>query len=140
MGPGVESFKHRANKNRTYEIDIPDKFRVMQILKDNFGIITLTDEIVETPGGYADYRKPDLLDKQHYQVYELDGEGVHGYGDEVSLRLKNKQKQDDYDRIKIKYYILNSAVTDGYDEELVVEELTKQGLHTTISTPDPDIV
>ena len=65
---GTKSFIHRANRNRTSEIDIPDKFKVMKYIKNYFGIITLTDEVVETPGGYAQYRKPDLLAKRPRRI------------------------------------------------------------------------
>lgn len=135
MKKGIQSYRHRANKKRTSEIDIPDKFKVMKILKLRFGIITLTDEVVSTPGGYATYRKPDLFDKQHRRAFELDGEGVHGWGDQISLRERDWRKLTDYELIKLPYYTLNSAVTQGYDEELVVSELTKQGLPPIISTP-----
>ena len=121
------SFVHRANKRRTSESDIPDKFKVMAILKKHFGIITLTDEAIPTPSGHFDYRNPDLFDKQNQAVYELDGE-VHGWGDEISVRERDQRKLDDYDKIGMKYYIINSAVTRGYSEDLVVSELKKQGL------------
>lgn len=124
---GVKAHIHRANKKRTSESDIPDKFRVAKILKANFGIIALTDEIVQTPGGYASYRKPDLYSKDRRIAFELDGL-IHGYGDEVSQREKDWRKLEDYKLIQLEHYVINSAVTNGYDKKLVITELIKQGL------------
>lgn len=127
---GVKAHIHRANKKRDSESDIPDKFRVAKILKDNFGIIALTDEVVLTPGGYANYRKPDLYNKTRKIAFELDGI-IHGYGDEVSQREKDWRKLEDYKLIKLEHYVLNSAVTNGYAEDFVVSELIRQGLKSS---------
>jgi hypothetical protein len=125
---GVKSHQHRANRNRTSESDIPDKFRVMAIIKKYFNIRTLTDEVIPIPKGYATYRQPDLLAKHPRRiVFELDGL-VHGNGDEVSFRERDERKLNDYESIYQEYYVINSAVTDGYEESKVVTTLLEQGL------------
>lgn len=101
----------------------------MKILKANYHIITLTDEVVSIPEGYATYRKPDLFSKSHQIAFELDGEGVHGWGEPISLREKDWRKLQDYKSINLEHYVLNSAVTEGYDEELIIKDLIRQGLN-----------
>ena len=87
----------------------------------------MTDEVIKIPdGGYATYRRPDLYSKQHGLVIELDGEGVHGFGD--ILREKDIRQNEDYKLAGVQVIRINSAQTEGYREDLVVETLKKRGL------------
>ena len=128
-----QSFRHRANKNRDHEIDRDDKTWVQKILKENFNLNALRDEVLRIPqGGYYQARRPDLLIKsQDPQIaIELHGEGVHGVGDEVSEPERDKRRKSDYDLLlpEIKLIIIYSAKTDGYDKELVTTTLKNAGL------------
>ena len=78
------SYEHKAKKNQSGEKDIIDKFDVIDILKNQFGLIGLTGEVITIPGKYY-HRMPDIVIKEHDIAIELDGE-IHGSGDEISKR------------------------------------------------------
>ena len=123
-----ERFRHEARKNTTEgESDLDDKFHIIEILRTEFGISGLSDEVIEIPpGGYTTYRRPDLLIRPD-TVIELDGEGVHGFGDEVSMIEKDKCKDFDLKRAGYQIIRINSAITKGYDRDLVILELENHG-------------
>ena len=53
---------------------------------------------------------------------------MHGNGDEVSFRERDRRKLQDYSRIGLEHYVINSAVTEAYEESRVITELLNQGL------------
>ena len=114
---------HRARKNKWSESpDIPDTFKVKAIVKKHFNLIFLTEEVVKIPvGGYVNYRKPDLYNKERQIALELDGVGVHGFGD--LLREKDIRQNEDFSRAGVQVVRLNSAQTNGYEEDKIVEQL-----------------
>jgi hypothetical protein len=128
------SWIHRTNKNRTSESDIDDKFRIINMLKIEFGLSALTDEVVQIPEGegYASYRQPDLLiktTKPKKSIIELMGL-VHGSDSETIKPIKDVRKLDDYRLISDKYkvYLVYADETDCYDLDLVKNSLIFQGL------------
>jgi len=130
---GTKMWEHRANAFRDAEIDIPDKFKVMNTLRKNFKLYALTDEVVLIPeSGYCNYRKPDLFVKSVYPQLAIDlhGGGPHGYGDEATKPDKDYYRDYDYELCLpgIRYIVIYGVETDGYDENLVTLCLKEQGL------------
>ncbi len=132
---GKNAWRHLANKNRTSESDINDKFALIKILKEKFGLYGLTGEALEIPpGGHASHRLPDVFVKNNKPrwILELDGL-VHGYGDEISKRWFDVEKDYDLDLYcaahtnTIKQHI-SYASTNGYQREKVIELLIQAGM------------
>jgi len=128
-----QSWRHLANKKRDHEIDFDDKTHVQKILKENFGLNALRDIVLEIPeGGYGKVRYPDLLIKaeEPQTAIELDGQGPHGYGDEISIHERDIRREYDYKLLLpgIKLIVIYSAQTDGYDEKLVTNCFLDSGL------------
>jgi len=121
---------HRANQNRTSESDIPDKFKVMEIIKENFGHYPLTGEEVPIPNGIATKRSPDLVIKTTTPIFliELLG-GIHGWEKENPLRLKDIQKLEDLAKLGSEYKLIELwEEDDHYDEIRIMMELWRAGL------------
>ena len=128
-----ESWRHLADKKRDHEIDRDDKTKVQKILREQFGLPTIRDEVLLIPkGGYRSIRIADLFVKSREPqiAIELHGEGPHGYGDLISEPEKDVRRYADYDLLLpgIKLIVLFSAQTDGYAKNLVTNCLLKQGL------------
>ena len=128
---GTKAFVHRARKTKwTESPDIPDNFKIKRIVKEAFGLIFLTDEVIEIPaGGYHNYRRPDLYNKAEKIVVELDGEGFsgkHGWS-EIPTR-RDERKDSDYDLAGVRYVHINSSQTNGYEEKLVLKLLQDSGI------------
>jgi len=124
------SYIHQANKNRTSESDIPDKFKVMEIIKENFGLYALTDEAIPIPNGIATHRKPDLIIKTTHPTYliELLG-GVHGWEEEQPRQRMDIRKAADYTKLGSGYKVIELYEKDDfYAEERIVQELYEAGL------------
>jgi len=121
---------HRANKNRTSESDIPAKFKVMEIIKENFGLYALTDQHISIPNGIATYRSPDLTIKTTTPTFliELLG-GVHGWEEENPLTLKDHEKCEDYEKVGEEYKVLwIHEKGDFYAAGRITQELYEAGL------------
>ena len=127
---GTKSFVHRARKTKwSASPDVGQTFIVKGFVKKHFGVIMLTSENIKIPdGGYATYRRPDLYSKQHRLVIELDGEGVHGFGE--ILREKDIRQNEDFSKAGIQVIRINSAQTNGYEEKLVIKILQDSGVFT----------
>lgn len=127
---GTKSFIHHTRKTKWSESpDIDQNFSVKKMIKEHFGIIMLTDEVIEIPaGGYFHYRRPDLYNKKLKVAVELDGHGFsgkHGWGEITTT--KDQRKDKDYKIAGVTAYHVNSALTDGYEEPLVIASLRSQG-------------
>lgn len=125
------TYRHTARDRQEGESDIKDKFKIIDILRDAYGLHGLTDEILQIPEGYADCRKPDVFVKGRSPqlVIELNGSGVHGYGDNVTTPEHDFEKMSDYSQLKgIQVIVLYSARTDGYRPDLVMKEFDLRGL------------
>ena len=130
---GTKSFVHRARKTKWSESpDIDQNFAVKGFIKKHFGIILLTDEVIQIPaGGYMNFRRPDLYNKKLKLVVELDGHGFsgkHGWGEIKTT--KDERKDADYKLAGVKVCHVNSAQTDGYEEKLVIKILQDSGVFT----------
>jgi hypothetical protein len=122
------AFVHLANKNRDEESDIPDKFRVMKILRKHFKLPCLTGEALEIPGkNYARY--PDIFVKNYDpQLAILLHGGWHGYGEEV--KEYDLRARADYKLLEpgVNLIEIYAAQTDQYSEKKIVEHMTtKEG-------------
>lgn len=117
------SYRHLANRRREIASDFDQTWAVKYMIRQHFKLEALTDEIVMTPKGRFPFRKPDLFIKARYPqiVIELDGEGVHGFGDRVSETHRDSTKYEDYATVKNLVVVrINSALTNGYQEDLVI--------------------
>jgi len=133
-----EAYRHKARQEAEGSPDLDDIFKVIYILRDEFGLHGLADEVIEIPfGGYTTYRRPDIYIKEHGIIIELDGEGIHGVGDEVSEIEKDRYKNYDYKLAEVEVIRINSAKTDGYDREKVILELENHGLKRKKHQPIP---
>lgn len=127
---GKKSFVHLANKNRTEESDIPDKFRVMKYLKRHFNMPCLTGEAFKIPGkNYARY--PDIFIKNyHPNIAILLHGGWHGYGE--IIREYDVKAAVDYELLPMKLIEIYAAQTDDYSEEKIVEHMVALGFEDLI--------
>ena len=119
---GKKSFVHRANRNRKEESDIPDKFKVIYILKRRFGLSCITGEALEIPGKqYARY--PDIFVKNHNPSLAilLHG-GWHGYG-EIKRDYDVKAEVDYALLSGVKLIEIYAYQTDNYEEEAIVQHM-----------------
>ena len=116
------AYIHRARQKQEGELDIVDKFRIIKILREQFGLHGLTGEIVMISEDKC--RCPDILIKTKLKpiIIELDGL-CHG---EPQLPTKKTVKRnDDYEEIGILNIIINKEETKDYREDLVIEKLKK---------------
>jgi hypothetical protein len=125
-----KSFVHRANKKRTSESDIPDKFRVMGYLKKHFAIYCVTDTRIRIPvGGHADYRLPDLFCSHTTPplIILLHG-GIHGFGDEISRRKKDDYALEDYRHAgNCQVIEIYKELSDNYSEAKIIQIMQDKG-------------
>lgn len=120
------SFEHQAVKNRRGEKDLTEKFKIIGWIYEKMGLIGLTGETIVIPDHPKNRcRFPDIVIPQKNIVIELDG-GVHGSGDDISKREKDKDRDNDYKEAGYKLVIINEEKTDGYSENLVMIEMEKQ--------------
>ena len=120
------AYEHLARKNREGEGDIEDKFLVIGILKEFFGLHGLTGELVQID--CDSYRLPDILIRSiPTTIIELDG-GIHGYGDQVTKREKDIQRDEDYKKAGYNLIVINKEETAKYDYHLVIPILQQGGL------------
>jgi len=119
---------YRARKSDNYTWDEDDKQKVIDILRDEFGIHSIRSD------GLPDIRRiPDIETTDIYPtIYiELDG-GYHGFGDDVSTVDKTKRRNQDYIDKGYKLIIINEADTDGYSRDKVIERLKVLGLQKSL--------
>lgn len=121
------AYQHLAQRKQEGEPDLLDKFGVIGILKECFGLYGLTGEVVQIEDDTC--RLPDILIKAHVPpiVIELDGE-VHGMGDDVSKRNKDILRDLDYKQAGCKLIIINKEATNGYDPHQVFQIIRDSGL------------
>ena len=122
----TQAYEHLAKQNRSGEQDIDDKFKIIGILRSEFGLYGLTGEVV--PIGDDFYRLPDVFVKKPIPIaIELDG-GWHGTGDKITQKPRDVERGCDYEDSGVKLIIINKEQTKGYKTKLVIESMVKQGL------------
>jgi hypothetical protein len=122
----TEAYQHLAVRNREGEKDLYEKFKVISILRNEFGLYGLTGEILMIDSESC--RLPDILVKGVILiVIELEGEW-HGVGDQISKRDKDVIRDKDYHSIGVKLILIYKELTDGYDTEKVIKVLEENGL------------
>ena len=124
-----QAYVHQAKRKRKSEKDIPIKHKIINLIHDRFGLIGLTSEVIPIPDrkpiNY--HRMPDILIPQRNIVIELDGP-IHGYGDGISKREDDIQRDQDYKDAGYKLIIVNQELTNGYELEKVFDVLQKEGI------------
>ena len=122
----TQAYEHRAKLNRTGENDITEKFHIILILREKFGLHGLTGEVVKIDE--ESYRLPDILIKGTKPIIiELDGE-IHGMGDEISKRQKDVERDSDYSTNGYKLIILNKQLTNDYQTNEIIKLFEQRGL------------
>lgn len=127
-----KAFVHLANKNRTEESDIPDKFRVIKMLKRHFNLPCLTGEALVIPG-FNRARYPDIFIKNYDpNIAILLHGGWHGYGE--LPRDYDVKASMDYARLApgVRLIEIYAAQTDQYSEEKIVEHMVNLGFEDLI--------
>ena len=124
-----QSFVQQAKRKRRSEKDIPIKYKIINLIHEKFGLIGLTGELIPIPErkpiNY--HRMPDITIPQKNIVIELDGP-IHGFGDGISKREDDIQRDQDYKDAGYKLIIVNQELTNGYEPEKVLEVLEKEGI------------
>ncbi len=122
-----QAFIHLAQRKQEGEKDIVDKFKIIKILREEFGLHGLTDEVLiinedccHLPDIFIKTTNPEI-------VIELDGE-LHGDGEPISKLARDAQRDEDYARVGVKLVIINKQQTGGYQKEKVIRVLEKNGL------------
>ena len=120
------AYEHLAKRNREGEQDIPDKFKVINILREDFSLYGLTGETLMIDSEHC--RLPDILIKgKPTVVIELDGE-FHGNGEDISKKDSDIDRDNDYRRLGVKLIIINKLSTNGYEYDQVKQALLQNGL------------
>ena len=119
------AFENLARKSREGEGDIEDKFHVIKILRDFFGLHGLTGEVVEISEDSC--RLPDILIKTNPRtIIEMDGQ-IHG-SDEITKPERDINRDSDYKKLGFNLIIINKENTLGYSTDKVIKSLQEQGL------------
>ena len=119
-------FVHEARKSDNYGWDEDDKQRVIDIIRNFFGIHCIRSDRINV-GSYG--RIPDLHTTDCYptRYIELDGD-YHGFGDGITTTNKTRRRNTEYEEKGLDLIVINKSLTDGYDEKKVIDLLVKQGL------------
>ena len=123
-----QAYQHLAVRNRYGEKDLTEKFHVIAILRDFFGLHALTGEILMIDNESC--RLPDLLIKNVIPsiVIELDG-FYHQWNEPIAKLDKDVNRDSDYQSIGVKLIIINEEDTLGYTTDKVIQVLERNGLH-----------
>ena len=125
---GKLSFEHQAKRKRKGEKDLTEKFKLINLIHDEYGLFGLTGELISIPDRKLNYhRMPDIVIPQKNIVIELDG-FIHGNGDEISKREDDKQRDQDYKDAGFKLIIINEQQTNGYEISKVLQVLETNGI------------
>ena len=124
MKPKNRKWAAKAIKEARGEIDIPEKFRVIELLRVYYGLHALTGEVCEIPRTKW-CRYPDLFIKSTYPQIAilLHGDApfhTEGSKSELSVMM-------DYDSIGVKLIIVWEALT-NYEDEKILEVFDSAGL------------
>jgi hypothetical protein len=130
------AYRHYEQRHALSESDIDQKFHVISILREEFGIHGLTGEIQPIPcGGLADFRLPDIYIKSLMisgkwmnGIIELDGR-PHGLGDSITASGQTKARDYDYSLVpNLWTCTLNYSLTKNYERDMVIETLKNSGI------------
>jgi len=122
---GNKSWIHRARTLSSYSWDEDDKQKVIDILRENFGIHFVRDHVIVIDGKP---RYPDLVstDWSPEIFVELDG-AYHGSGDMVSESNGTTKRNEFYRQNLLQLIVINKEATDSYDEFEVVKIFEEHG-------------
>jgi len=118
---------HRARKGENYEGDELDKQKLINILRDDFGISAIRPEPIMTVEGKPIYPDVKTTDLRENIYFELDGP-YHGWGDEMTTTDYTYKKQMAYQDLNLKMITINKEATNGYETVLIIELLEAWGL------------
>ena len=120
------AYETLAKKTREGEGDILDKFFVIEILRDHFGLHGLTGEIAKIDED--SYRLPDILIKTNPRTcIELEGE-IHGNGEQITKRDKDITRDEDYKKAGYNLILIFKQEKLGYTKQNIIDSLIKGGL------------
>lgn len=116
----------RAMQSWSDDGDINEKFRLIRILKEVFGLYGLTGEHLTTLEG--EWIKPDVFVKSSEPqiAFELDGD-IHGLGDDITTTDSTWKRNERYAKLSVKLIIINEALT-KYEDQEIIEVLKLHGL------------
>lgn len=138
---GTMSFIRQAQRKQTSESDIPDKFKVIDILRKHH-VYGLTGEVlyfdretgkrifVPTDQQNLIIHKPDVFIKPDY-VIEIDGWGTHGGNDELTRTVKTRERNTHYLSACLKLTIIDKEtlrVLDVNWHDYLKQDLRSYGL------------
>ncbi len=128
MKPKNRKWAARAIKDASGETDMNEKFRVIKLLREVYGLHALTGEVLEIPRTKW-YRYPDLfIPTVHPQIaILLHGDApwhTEGSKSELSVMM-------DYDSIGVKLIIVWEALT-NYEDKKILEVFDSAGLERLV--------
>jgi len=124
MKPKNRKWAQRAIKESGGSTDLAEKFRVIYLLRDHYGLHGLTDEVVMIPRTCR-ARYPDILIKarEPQMAILLHGDApFHTEGSETELNVKM-----DYDSAGVELIVIWEALT-KYKPEEIMDALDAGGL------------
>jgi hypothetical protein len=134
-----KAFQHKWRRENPGQSksDWDGKYIIKEVLSEHFGLSGVTDKVIFVPAIYDTVCGKDTciqLERKRYPdvfvepnlAFEADGE-YHDISTEMPLKF-DIEKRLDYDRVGIRYYIVNKYVTNGYQKDLVRQVLEDQGL------------
>lgn len=123
---GTGRYVSRAMQSWSDDGDINEKFRLIRILRERFGLYGLTGERLTTLEG--EWIKPDVFVKSSEPqiAFELDGD-IHGLGDDITTTDSTWKRNERYAKLNVKLIIINEALT-KYEDQEIIEVLKLHGL------------
>ena len=121
---GKKQWVHKYRKEHPEERDMDEKFLLIEILRNEFGLHGLTGEVVVVGEKFV---YPDVFVKstEPQQAFELDG---YYHGDGENLRERDRVRDDLYKIARVNVFHINRRATDNYRRELIIECLRSKGL------------
>jgi len=124
---GKRGWIHKARRSDNYEGDEMDKQKLINILRDYFGIASIRPEPYIALTGRPRYPDVKTTDHDPGYYFELDGE-YHGSGDSISTTDATYRRNKDYKDLGYNLIVINKEATNGYETVLIIELLEAWGL------------
>lgn len=119
----IKQRKPKASKHTPQE-----KQKIIDILYNKFGLVGVPGELIQIPETALNYyRMPDITILQINTVIEL-VKPFPGFGNGNSKKEDMLGEETDYTKAGYKLIRVHQEVTNGYDEEKVIEVLEQNGL------------
>jgi hypothetical protein len=119
------SFIHGARKGFNYTGDTDDKQHLIDILRENFGIHSITSDRMKCVDGSSIIPDVETTDYDPKTYFELHGEYHEQINDTSDYTFRKRKKYEDLGLNLVEIW---KTLTDGYEEKKVIEVLEANGI------------